>query len=66
MSRTGKQFLRRTTFSHDQIGGITGSNAHNLRGHAADRLRGADDLSEYGRREDVIVEGMGCFLIEVS
>ena len=66
MNRTGNQFLPRAAFARDQNGGIAGSNSHHLRSQAADRLRGADDLLEYGRREDVVVEEIERFFIEVS
>src|SRR6202043_2223860 len=47
VNRASDHFLPRAAFSSDQNGGITGSNSHHLLGHAADRLRGADDLLEH-------------------
>src|SRR5580700_4103177 len=55
VNRASDQFLPRAAFSRDQNGGIAGSNSHHLVGHAADRLRGADDLLEHGCRENIVV-----------
>src|SRR5580692_8582437 len=55
VNRASDQFLPRAAFSRDQNGGIAGSNSHHLVGHAADRLRGADDVLEHGCRENVVV-----------
>ena len=66
MNSTGNQFLPRGAFARDQDCCVARSNSKNLRSHAADRVRGADDLLEYGRREDVVVEQIEGFFIEVS
>ena len=60
------QLLSRATLTRDQNRCAARRNSEDLRRHAADRLRGAYDLLEYGRRENVVVEKIEHFFIEAS
>ena len=66
VNRASDQLLSGATLTRDQNRCIARRNSKDLRRHAADCLRGAYDLLEYGRRENVVVEEIERFFIETS
>src|SRR5271169_1048029 len=65
VNRASDQLFSRATLTGDQNSGIARSNSHHLRGHAADRLRRADDLLEHGRRQNLVAK-VERFLVQLS